>query len=193
MIRNDLPSGTYGLSKARERVIQALEQAFATQHLESDDYEARLALAYDATNLSELRKAVHDFPNVAQLVSHPAMDSPAKPARKQTFFALVGDKKMDGHELDGEGLTAYTLIGDVMLDFTQMPADQEAKVVLEHYSMIGDTTLVVPAGTRIIRQYFSLIGDYKRVAAAPDAGSTHGLTILLKGVKIIGDVKIIYR
>ena len=182
------PGSRYGVPKVRERVIRMLQQAYAAGDLELEDYELRVKRAEDASTVGELKAVVADFPD--QSVPAPGVTtSPVAEAAGPFYFTLIGDRQIHPEDLEQNAASVLSIIGDGKIDLSGTRAPEGTTFDITSVSFIGDTKITVPRGTRIIRRGFSLIGSFKRRARPPAAGAER-YTLVLRGFKLIGDVKI---
>lgn len=79
------PPTTYGLPKKREEVVEALNQAYANQNLEDQEYERRLHEATNAKSIEELRLVIFDFPIEIKNQIFPADNITPSPQTKTIF------------------------------------------------------------------------------------------------------------
>lgn len=178
----------YGVPKERDRVIQLLQRAYAAGDLELDDYENRVKLAEDASTIDQLRAVVADFPDY-RVTPVPPGSSPVAETAGPFLFTLLGDREVLPDDLEQNAASVLAIIGDVKVDLSGTRAPEGTTFDITTVSFIGDTKIIVPRGTRIVRRQFNVLGSYKRRAEQPEPGSER-YTLVLRGFKLIGDVKI---
>lgn len=77
---------TYGLPDKREKVIDALNTAFAEQNLEEHEYENRVKEALNAKSIEELEVVLFDFPRDIKAKLFPKTPSLSSPTQQKTDF-----------------------------------------------------------------------------------------------------------
>ena len=177
----------FGLPKHREKVIEAIGEAYASNNLDIDEYEKRLEQAHDAKSLNELRQVVHDFPQVNTLVPLPRYKTPNEPKKvvpnyqkptgqfnyspspaetfKQSiegvdFLNIIGDRKITGLEINKPEVKSITIIGDTTVDLRDIYS-KFTHIRIESYSAIGNLKVRVPHNAQISKNMMVLIGDTK--------------------------------
>ncbi|MDW7692690.1 LiaF-related protein [Flammeovirgaceae bacterium SG7u.111] len=215
--------GSFGLPRLREKVINALSEAFVANNLDEHDYETRLQAAHNAKSIDDLSLVVHDFPNRDQLIERRAQRQQAVPPPRRHFqharpahsynayetkdlrFSLIGDCKISLRELRFNDIQLYNLIGDTVIDLTEVEDGHET-IEAEVYNAIGDTKIYVPAGTNVINSCITVIGEYKERHKGDSVWSwlngknksqlpppePRDITVVLRGFKLIGDIKVVY-
>jgi|GEM_PF-3304072 len=177
----------FGLPKHREKVINAISEAFANNDLDIEEYERRLEMAHDAKSIQDLRQAVYDFPQVNTLVPAPAQanspqrqnetnpyapstrpdyaPSPAETFRRSfeelDFISLIGDRKINSIDVVKPNLKIVTGIGDTIVDLREV-SYKHSFVHIENFCAIGNIKIRVPHNAQVSKKMFTLIGDSKR-------------------------------
>lgn len=208
----------FGVPKARDRVLEALSQAYVDRQLETDDYEKRVELAYKARTLDDLEDAVYDFPNRSQIIQRPQQQY-ASPRRnsntafpsqgpQETVVTVIGDRKLSEIDFDNHPVHVIHGIGDLTVDLRSIKDGQH--IELNQFSLIGDTKILVPSGMQVRRKNFMyIIGEFrrrKRRDLAKFLGRLMGQknepseepmrpptdsVLVIKGFKLIGDVTVV--
>ncbi|HEY5086924.1 MAG TPA: DUF1707 domain-containing protein [Gemmatimonadaceae bacterium] len=149
-----LPASTVGLAlSARERVVDLLQLRFADDHLSLDEFERRVAVAYQAKTATELEALVPDLaPEVA--VAH-------VPERAR-ILTVLSNHERNGPMTVPRHLEIVTVMGNVELDMsdaTFAPGDTE----IEISAVMGNVEITVPFGVRIESSGDGFFGnfDYK--------------------------------
>lgn len=208
----------FGVPKTRDRVLEALSQAYVDRQLETDDYEKRVELAYRARTLDDLEDAVYDFPNRAQIIERPFQS--AEPSRQQrrefstqnfneSVVTIIGDRQLTDEDFgNNQPLQVIHGIGDLVIDLRSISDGRS--IELNQFSLIGDTKILVPQGMRVERRNFMcLIGEFRRrkrrdlakflgkligqkteKEEAPLRPPTNS-TLRIKGFKLIGDTVVV--
>jgi hypothetical protein len=224
----DLPESSrgraYGVPARRQRVLELLSEAYATDQLEQSEFERRIEMAENAGTVEALDELVADFPpEIAHGAVTPAeygiatrpsgtelqreidrldgMDAP-------TRFTVLGDQHLEIKPGDPRLVRSVSVIGDCVVDLREL-AGAGGVVLVKVAALLGDTRIIVPRGTPVDVRLFNLIGDEKRTKlrgglmrrlarrfgvdesadeSVPDAP---GPTIVVTGVRLIGDTEIV--
>ncbi len=90
------PPTTYGLPKKKNEVIEVLQEAYANQNLEDQEYERRLDEATNAKSIEDLQLVIFDFPASIRAKVFPKPPQtletnplPAKPADSSWLSDIV--------------------------------------------------------------------------------------------------------
>lgn len=151
-----------GFEAHRQRVIDALTQAYASDRITVEEYEARAAAAAAADRPEELKDLVSDLP--APRPSHetarrgPAPEAPFAPRRPAapaypaygpadgavSVACVMGDRRMTGNWLDSDRVNSFTLMGSTRLDLRDADLPESGPVRIEAFTLMGETVIVVP-------------------------------------------------
>lgn len=134
----------------RQRVIDALTQAYASDRITVEEYEARASAAAAADRPEQLEDLVSDLP--APLSSGEPSPSPRAsaypvhgPAEGAVSVACVmGDRRMTGNWLDSDRVNSFTLMGSTRLDLRDADLPESGPVRIEVFTLMGETVIVVP-------------------------------------------------
>lgn len=101
--------------------------------------------------------------------------------------AIFSDKTFTGRWAPQATTTWWGIFGDVKLDLREAnwPA---ARIELDFQSAFSDATVIVPPGTIVVDRTTSILGEVsiKTSSTAP----ANGLTVILDGVLVFGDIKV---
>ena len=178
----------FGLPKHREKVIEAIGEAYANNNLDIEEYEKRLEQAHDAKSLNELRQVVHDFPQVNTLVPLPKEPSFSQPKNKipsynrlmgqpeyrpspaetfrqsvegVDFLNVIGDRRITSLEINKPEIKGITIIGDSIIDLRDI-SNKFTQIRIENYCAIGNLKIRVPHNAQVSKNMMILIGDSKK-------------------------------
>ncbi len=199
----------FGVPKTRERVLEALSAAYIDQQLETDEYEKRIELAYQARTLDELEQTVYDFPNRDSIMQQEPRPFVGGGAQGVPQMTLIGDRTLTHLDFGAQPLQAFQLIGDFTVDLRNVP--DGSLLELQAFSLIGDMKVLVPAGMTVEqRNLMTLIGEVRRrkkremvkmfkkwfgkaeeSEADVQRRDPTNAVLRLKGFKLIGDITII--
>lgn len=101
--------------------------------------------------------------------------------------AIFSDKSLTGRWAPRATTTWWELFGDVKLDLREADWPSE-RIVLDFQSAMSDTTIIVPPGTVIVDETTAILSDVKIKTSR--TAPANGLTVVLDGVLIFGDLKV---
>lgn len=152
-----------GFEAHRQRVIDALTQAYASDRITVEEYEARAAAAAAADRPEELEDLISDLPAPRPSAGR-APDTtfsprrPSAPVRPQSpaypaygpadgavsVACVMGDRRMTGNWLDSDRVNSFTLMGSTRLDLRDADLPESGPVRIEAFTLMGETVIVVP-------------------------------------------------
>ncbi|MDH3732646.1 MAG: DUF1707 domain-containing protein [Gemmatimonadota bacterium] len=185
----------------RQKTVDRLCAHFAADHLETDEFERRLDLAYAAQARNELVALEQDLPELRRGAEAEAVDStlpaPApsasvdtsRPVQERDFMAAVmGGTERGGNWIPAKHTTVLTLMGSASLDFREATyTSQEISVTL--FSIMGGAEIIVPPGVHVESNGIAIMGGWgkpvDRTPADPNAP-----VIRINGLVLMGGVDI---
>lgn len=194
----DTPEGRkYGLPKYRTEILEKLNDAFANGFLEMEDYESRMELAHKASSIEELQKVVYDFPD-SGLKNRFAEKPPVTHEHKKpininidlqdTVFTVLGDNTINGVDLPSDNLNIVNILGETKIDLT---SENYIKNLFEInvFCMLGSLRIYAPDNVKIKTQMMNVLASSENLP--PSSDSKQEKIVIIKGVCILGDIKII--
>jgi len=151
----------YGVPERRDKIITCLENAYAENNLELDEYERRLDLANKAESIEDLEALVFDFPDHQK----PRTLGPAEfisDESDELKLAIIGDQHLTAEDFSGKAMKTLSIIGDVSIDIRRFRNSVDP-VCIKVYSLSGDTRIIIPRGMKIKNRMKSILGDYELV------------------------------
>lgn len=148
----------------RQRTIDILTQAFASDAIGVEEYEARAAAAAAADAPGELEALVSDLPalktssspggadGTAARSPRPAYGSssggsyPAYPSggAYTSVACVMADRRMTGNWLNSDRVHSFTLMGSTRLDLRDADLPESGPVHIEAFVFMGETVVIVP-------------------------------------------------
>lgn len=216
--QTDKRKSTFGVPKLREKILDALSQAYVNNLLDTEEYEKRVEGAHQSKTVEELAELVHDFPDkngiIGSFTQQPAQTPPRSGERTTTYsrpemsqptmpppsgnrelkgLTIIGNKYLMARECANSPGFAFTGIGDLVLDLRDIKPGQV--VDMTHISLIGDLKVLLPEGVSVEQNYLILIGEIKRRFRRKKneaAGTPRKAYLRITGIKLIGDLKFEY-
>jgi len=197
------PQGTtYGVPVRRKEITGRLSEAYSQDMLDQREFEGRLERAEAASTIEELDALVADFGPT------PRAGKPVPTGRTFTVLSSQSHILVPG---DSTGLHAVSILGDVKIDLRAFRGSG-LTLNLRVSGLLGDVGIRVPPGTKVIRRGQVVLGEYRyilakkpgqvrqiwerlfgteeRVPAAPFPAEGPPPTLVLEGVRVLGDVTV---
>ena len=147
----------------RQRTIDILTQAFASDAIGVEEYEALATSAAAADSVRELDALVSDLPalktdsrrsgtdGTASRSPRPAHTSPADsyPAypsggASTSVACVMADRRMTGNWLNSDRVHSFTLMGSTRLDLRDADLPESGPIRIEAFVLMGETVVIVP-------------------------------------------------
>lgn len=151
-----------GFEARRQRAIDALTQAYASDQITVEEYEARAAAAAAADRPEQLEDLVSDLPvprpspetarrgpSPEAPFAHRRPSAPSYPAYGPpegtvSVACVMGDRRMTGNWLDSDRVNSFTLMGSTRLDLRDADLPESGPVRIEAFVLMGETVVIVP-------------------------------------------------
>ena len=182
------------LRDRREQVIAALTEHFAADHLDVDQFDARVDRAHLARSIAELDTIVADLPALAGapgMTTSQALavrDDPNRPDDK-TLWLVLGGVERKGAWIVPRHMSIYCMWGGGSLDFREAdfgPGVTELHVI----AVMGGLEIIVPPNLAIDVDASAIMGgvDHRhRAGTQPDPGRP---VLRITGLVIMGGVSV---
>ncbi|QMU75150.1 DUF1707 domain-containing protein [Streptacidiphilus sp. PB12-B1b] len=181
----------------RERVAEALREAYAEGRLTADEHSERVDSVYAAKTLGELVPLTRDLPTHGQ-VHQAAAPAPAKPvfrtpeadpsARQEDprMIAVFGGAERRGRFRAGAWIKAVAVFGGVEIDLSDAVFD-EPELVIHCTAVFGGVEIRVPEHVTLRGGGIGIFGgsDIKQQEGTDPAGPV----VTVKSVCVFGGVE----
>jgi len=191
-----------GISKiARQKVIDRLKHAYASDYLEDDDFEKRLVIATNTKKRSELIDIVDDLPDETPPSGQAPAGSPQQGRDPDQTWSLARGIAYDSDVMVGvfSGVTrrgvwrparrikTVAFMGGIELDFTHAEIPAEG-VEIQVFAMMGGIEMRVPDGVNVRNRGFAFMGGFEdHVHGEVFPGAP---TITITGFAFMGGVEV---
>lgn len=220
---SDGPGGERGARSPsgadRQRIIDALCEHYAQDHLEVGEFEQRLDRAHRISRRDELEKLVSDLPTLAAPpeaqpgtgsdIAHRSGDQedvgtevvvPAGAGRvpasrvpdSQLEFAFWSGRARSGSWIPARSIRAAAFMGSVELDFREAlfgPGETRIHVA----AVMGGVEIVVPPGIHVEADGFALIGAFEEKLGGGGEIAENAPTLRITGFAVMGGVEVVSR
>lgn len=177
------------IEPVRERVVEALSEHFARDHLTIDELESRLERVYAATTVAEVDALVADLPALA--VGAPVTVTPdayaPQPKLKERLIAIMSGIVRRGSWKIPRRLRVVAIMGGVDLDLRQ--ADLPPGVTeIRAFVMMGGLVVRVPPGVRLETDGVAIMGGFEDRIHEPGLARADAPVVRVTGIAIMGGV-----
>ena len=177
------------IDQVRERVVEALSEHFARDHLSLDELESRLARVYSASTPQEVDSLLDGLPALTVGAPLPAAADPNAPPPKlrERLVAILSGIVRRGLWRVPRNLRVVAVMGGVQLDLREAefpPGVTEIRA----FVFMGGLDVQVPPGVRLETDGVAILGGFEdRVDETGSAGRDAPI-VRITGVAIMGGV-----
>jgi hypothetical protein len=186
-----------GAQDARERVIAALQEHFAHDVLDVDEFEKRVTLAHTSEDTRAIEALLEDLPALAQApapaASARAMLVPATEVRPtQTVRAIMSSTERRGPWTVPRQLRVRATMSSTVLDFrdARLPA---GPVDIDLRSVMSSTEIIVPPGLAVTMEGMAIMGSFEHLDRAPAHPDPEAPLLRVRGLAVMSSVEIRMR
>ena len=177
------------IEQVRERVIEALSEHFARDHLSIDELETRMARVYAATTPHQVDAILDGLPALAIPAPAPTgvdLDTRA-PKMRERLVAIMSGVVRRGLWVIPRRLRVVAVMGGVDLDLRQ--AELPPGVTEIHaFVLMGGLQVLVPPGVRLETDGFAFMGGFEDRIDDPGAAPRDAPVVRITGIAIMGGV-----
>jgi hypothetical protein len=180
--------------EARERVIAELQEHFAHDALDVDEFERRVTLAHTSESSVEIARLTADLPALANAPA--AQTTALVPADEvkpvQTVRVLMGSTERRGSWTVPRRMNVRTTMGSTVLDFrdARLPA---GTVEIQLRTFMGSAEIIVPPGLAVETEGSAIMGSFEHVDRAPAHPDPDAPLLRVRGLALMGSVEIKMR
>ena len=196
------PHSTMRASDAdRDRVADALREAYAEGRLDVEEHNERIDLAYQAKTLGELSPLLSDLPQRhaatiggATSPASPLPSMPADYAPGSKITAVFAEQKRGGRWVVPSQTTAAAVFGSVVIDLREAVLTQREVVIIAN-AVFGSIEIKVPHGVVVRDEGTAVFGSRSgsdRNAAGDVAITPDSPVVVVRGVALFGEVSVRY-
>jgi hypothetical protein len=179
---------------ARDHVIERLQNAFAHENLDVDEFERRVSLAHQSESQTEIDDLVADLP--ASGVTSPTPARVLIPSRDvkplARVFTVMGGVARQGMWLVPRKLDVLTVMGGARLDFREARLP-EGEVEVRIGTFMGGVEIIVPPSLAVEASGSAIMGGFEHVDRAPAKAEAGSTVLRITGIAVMGGVNIEMR
>jgi len=181
---------------ARERVIAALQEHFAQDVLDVDEFERRVTVAQTSEVTAEIEGLLADLPALAGSPAPPPPQRALVPASDvrpaQTVLAVMSSTRRAGPWTVPRKMLVRGLMSSTVLDFREArlppgPVDVEIR------ALMSSAEIIVPPGLAVETHGTAIMGTFEEVERAPPHPDPDAPLLRVHGLAVMGAVEVKMR
>lgn len=173
----------------RERVAEALRDAYAEGRLDAEEHAQRLDAAYAAKTVGELVPLTRDLPAHDQVHPRSAapapVEEPAPVSASNEIVAIFGGSIRKGRFRTGRHLRARAIFGGITIDLTEAVFDAP-ELVIEANCIFGGVEVKVPDNVSLHGGGAGIFGGFD--VREEEGTDPNGPVVTIRGKAIFGGV-----
>jgi Domain of unknown function (DUF1707)/Cell wall-active antibiotics response 4TMS YvqF len=177
---------------ARERVIAALQEHFAHDALDVDEFERRVTLAHTSEVAADIDALIADLPTLA-LAAPPAPQRALVPAAdvrpSQATFALMSSTRRAGPWTVPRRMSVRGIMSSTVLDFREARFPPGV-VDVEIRAVMSSVEIIVPPGLAVETHGSAVMGTFDEVERAPAHPDPEAPLLRVHGLALMSAVEI---
>jgi hypothetical protein len=192
------PENRLALSRAqatRESVIGALQEHFAHDALDVEEFERRVTLAHTSESREAILALLDDLPALPDAAGR-AVKAELVPAAEvrptQTVRALMSSTERRGPWMVPRQVRVRATMSSTVLDFREarLPA---GPVDVELRAVMSSIEIIVPPGLAVETEGSAIMGTFEHVDRAPAHPDPDAPLLRVHGLALMGSVEIKMR
>ena len=208
----DEPLSPVALEARRELALDRLTEAFASDLVTMEDYEARVSEVQNADRPGAIDAAVADLPQV-----RPRDDAKGRGASRhgkgrdagresrslayrnaidprlrgeESVACILGDRSLQGDFLSGDRIESFTLLGNTSIDLRDTALPPGA-LRINAFCVLGNLKVIVPHGLPVKMDSLPILGEShiaRDVERRIERGMPH---VVVNGFAILGNLVVV--
>jgi len=178
------------IEQVRERVVEALSEHFARDHLSLDELETRMARVYSATTPADVDALVADLPALA--LGAPVTVTPdayaPTPKLKERLVAIMSGVVRRGLWKVPRRLRVVAIMGGVELDLRQAELPPGVTEITA-FVLMGGLEIRVAPGVRLETDGVAIMGGFEDRVHDPGIAPADAPVVRVTGIAIMGGVE----
>jgi hypothetical protein len=181
--------------ETRERVIGDLQEHFAHDALDVDEFERRVTLAHTSESQEAILALLDDLPVLAAAPGRAPKTAlvPAEEVRpSQTLRAIMSSTERRGPWVVPRKIRVLATMSSTVLDFREarLPA---GPVEIDLRAIMSSVEVIVPPGLAVETEGAAIMGTFEHIDRAPSHPDPGAPLLRVRGLAIMGSVEIKMR
>ncbi|HEY0715934.1 MAG TPA: LiaF domain-containing protein [Polyangia bacterium] len=177
---------------ARDNVIERLQNAFAHEVLDIDEFERRISVAHQSDSQADLDSLVADLPTTTKGtdLAQARVLVPSREVKPQgRVFTAMGGVERKGAWSVPRKLDVVTIMGGARLDFREARLP-EGEVEVRVGAFMGGVEIIVPPTLAVEASGSAIMGGFEHVDRAPAEAEPGSTLLRITGLAVMGGVNI---
>ena len=181
--------------ETREKVIGALQEHFAHDALDVDEFERRVTLAHVSESQEAILALLDDLPVLADAPGRATKTAlvPAEEVRpSQTLRAIMSSTERRGPWTVPRKVRVRATMSSTVLDFREarLPA---GPVEIDLRVVMSSAEIIVPPGLAVEMEGMGIMGSFEHLDRAPAHPDPDAPLLRVRGLAVMGSVEIKMR
>jgi hypothetical protein len=181
--------------ETREKVIGALQEHFAHDALDVDEFERRVTLAHVSESQEAILALLDDLPALADAPARATKTAlvPAEEVRpSQTLRAIMSSTERRGPWIVPRKVRVRATMSSTVLDFREarLPA---GPVEIDLRAVMSSAEIIVPPGLAVEMEGMAVMGTFEHLDRAPAHPDPEAPLLRVRGLAVMGSVEIKMR
>lgn len=176
------------IEQVRERVVEALSEHFARDHLSLDELETRMARVYAATTPADVDALVADLPALGAPVTVTPDGYAPTPKLKERLVAIMSGVVRRGLWKIPRRLRVVAIMGSVELDLRQAELPPGVTEITA-FVLMGGLEIRVAPGVRLETDGVAIMGGFEDRVHDPGVAPADAPVVRVTGIAIMGGVE----
>jgi hypothetical protein len=181
--------------ETREKVIGALQEHFAHDALDVDEFERRVTLAHVSESQEAILALLDDLPVLAEAPGRASKTAlvPAEEVRpSQTLRAIMSSTERRGPWTVPRHVRVRATMSSTVLDFREarLPA---GPVEIDLRVVMSSAEIIVPPGLAVEMEGMAVMGSFEHLDRAPAHPDPEAPLLRVRGLAVMGSVEIKMR
>lgn len=182
--------------ETRERVIAALQEHFAHDALDVEEFERRVTLAHTSEAQESISALLDDLPALAHEPSRAVATTALVPAGEvrpsQTLRSIMSSTERRGPWVVPRQVRVRATMSSTVLDFREarLPA---GPVEIDLRAIMSSTEIIVPPGLSVETEGVAIMGSFEHVDRAPAHPDPDAPLLRVRGLAFMSSVEIKMR
>ncbi|OHD13745.1 MAG: hypothetical protein A2Z96_04935 [Spirochaetes bacterium GWB1_48_6] len=180
------------LQVLRDKAYRILDEAEKTGHLNLETLSYKKAMVEMSSSFEEIDRQLSDLmeisgkhPNLTSIPKNTGLQ-PLSP-RATTIFCLMAERTLRAPAL-GDQNSTLTVMGSTVIDLSNAYIDRP--ILMDCVTVMGELKVLLPRGTLVENKIIPIMGS---VTESKDLQTGYeGPRVILQGIVVMGEVKIIY-
>lgn len=178
-----------GVPRRREKVIEILNDSFANNLFELDEFEARIEKAEGAKCIEELDALINDLPAEMAAAASDVPENYAPLKKEQALMFIMGEKTVSGLKLPGANSSLKNIMSSLTMDYRKVEM-KAGLYTLDVVNLMADMTIIVPPDVTVVNEMRDIMASATEDPLLNKTKNRRGVVIRFTGLNLMASLKI---